>query len=1070
MTTKPFIIYKSSAGSGKTYTLAMEYLKLALEHPFAFKQILAVTFTNKATREMKERILEVLERLTTAVDPTEKMDKRLLEHLSLSEGELKRRAKEVLTAILHHYGDFSVSTIDSFFQRVVRAFAWEMGLPAKFDIELDQDAVLDRLVDRLMVKVVEEKSLRRWLIEFAEEKIREGRSWDVRWDINKLGKQIFQEDFKKHHHTVAEFLTNPDNIRGFRAGIFTQREQIRQKVLKIKQDAAKLVAQVGLSWEDFKGGTRSPMLFFERLDRGRDLFPNISNSLLRWVDNPDEWCSKNGRVDLIQQAYDAGLNDLLKEALGMVVQWNTLEEVRKNFYVFGIFSHLLEELQNLKEEENIMLVSDANDFLKKITANTDAPFIYEKVGNQFKNYLIDEFQDTSGFQWASLYPLLDNSLAAGNTSLVVGDVKQSIYRWRGGDLTLLLREVERQIGAERVQLEDLDTNYRSLPNLVRFNNVLFEQLTSQMMIAAGGKYGVKGEYLSVIRTAYEQVRQKVAPHKQVSDFQGKVKIDFLKAEEGEKVKDLAAARLPEMVRALQDQGYALKDIAILVRKNQEAQEVAETMMEYGMAHPDDGYRYDVLSDEAMFLYKATSVKALLAALNYLAFPDDDVAFRTMWYHKEVMKGATARHELFDYAAIMENSKTDFQDKKARLLQLPLFELVEELIEMLGFNVLGLERAYLSGFREAVIDYGSKNKSDIVGFLDWWELRKEKRTVKIPDSHDAMRVLTIHKSKGLQFKVILIPFMDWGIVQTGDVIWSGYRGDGGGEVIVPLSFSSALSQTTFDDHYQLEVMMAYLDSLNMIYVALTRAEEVLWAMGESHSPKSLGSPNRLSYLVQQAVVAANGLDNEADLGISYNSDEEIIEIGNWPEGKITSEIYPSPPGLAWSYRNWSSLLRVKKQVGEQPEEIAAFQKKRNFGVLIHKILAQMNRLDELEGLLQEAYFEGKLDGEELAEVKRLFERLIAESPIRDWYADGVRALTEQGILLPGGAVKRPDRIIIKEGQAILIDFKTGKEKGFHETQLREYMALVGEMTQKPTEAFLVYIESGKIRQVYAAVRN
>ena len=1067
MTTKPFTIYKSSAGSGKTYTLAMEYLKLALEHPFAFKQILAVTFTNKATREMKERILAVLERMTTRVDSQEKLDLHLLGHLNLSVEELKLRAKGVLTAILHHYGDFSVSTIDSFFQRVVRAFAWEMGLPAKFDIELDQDAVLERLVDRLMVKVAEDGNLRQWLREFAEEKIREGKSWDIRWDINKLGSQIFQEDFKRHHHRIAGFLKDPENIRAFRTGIFMQREQIRKKVLNVKQEAQRLVDQIGLNWEDFKGGTKSPVLFFERLDKGRELFPKISATLLRWVDNPDEWCKKNGSVELIQQAYETGLNDLLKEALGMVVQWNTLEQVRKNFYVFGIFSHLLEELQNLKDEENIMLVSDANDFLKQITANTDAPFIYEKVGNKFRNYLIDEFQDTSGFQWASLHPLLDNSLAAGNTSLVVGDVKQSIYRWRGGDLRLLLREVEQQIGAERVQLEDLDTNYRSLPNLVHFNNALFNQLTSQIVNAAAEKYGVKEEYLSVIRTAYERVAQKVAPHKQASEFQGKVRIDFLKAEEDEKVRELAVARLPEMVRDLQDQGYLLRDIAILVRKNQEAQEVAETMMAYEMANPNDGYRYDILSDEAMFLYKATSVKALIAALNYLAYPEDDVALRTMWYHTEIMKGKTASHELFDYASIVENITEGFQDRKSRLLQLPLFEMVEELIEMLGFNALGLERAYLSGFKEAVIDYGSKNKSDIVGFLDWWEVKKEKRTVKIPNSHDAMRVLTIHKSKGLQFKVILIPFMDWGIVQTGNVIWSGYKDNESDEVIVPLSFSSALAQTSFDDHYQLEVMMAYLDSLNMIYVALTRAEEVLWTMGESHSTKTNGSPNRLSYLLQQAILAVNSTDGNIDLGISYDLDKEIFEIGDWPDRETSREVYPSPPDLAWSYRSWGNLLRVKRQAVEQPEELAAFQKKRDFGVLIHQILERMNNLNELEGLLQEAYFEGKLDREELVEVNRLFERLIAKSPIKDWFADGLRVFTEQGILLPGGAVKRPDRMILKEDKAILIDFKTGKAKGFHESQLQEYMVLVRELTQKPTEGYLVYIESGEIQPVYPA---
>ncbi|MEX2593357.1 MAG: UvrD-helicase domain-containing protein, partial [Anditalea sp.] len=234
MADKPFIIYKSSAGSGKTYTLAMEYLKLALDHPFAFRQILAVTFTNKATKEMKERILEVLERLMAKVDPEEKLDSTLLMHLKLSEEQLKVRAREVLTTILHHYSDFSISTIDSFFQRVVRAFAREIDLQAKFDIELDQAAVLERLVDRLMFKVAEDQNLHRWLVDFADEKIREGKSWDIRWNIKKLGTQIFQEDFKKHQHEIRAFLNDPKNLLEFRSRLFEERGFIRKRIQGIK--------------------------------------------------------------------------------------------------------------------------------------------------------------------------------------------------------------------------------------------------------------------------------------------------------------------------------------------------------------------------------------------------------------------------------------------------------------------------------------------------------------------------------------------------------------------------------------------------------------------------------------------------------------------------------------------------------------------------------------------------------------------------------------------------------------------------------------------------------------------
>lgn len=1068
MSDKPFIIYKSSAGSGKTYTLTTEYLKLALEHPFAFKQILAVTFTNKATKEMKERILEVLRRMVHRVDPEEMLDSILLKHLRLSQEELKARAYEVLTTILHHYSDFSVSTIDSFFQRVVRAFAREMDLQAKFDIELDQAAVLERLVDRLMFKVVEDKNLHRWLVDFADEKIREGKSWDIRWNINNLGSQIFQEDFKKHQHEIRAFLKEPENILAFRSRLFEERSSIQKRVQQIKKEAEAIKNQFGLSWTDFKGGSRSAFLFFERMDQGHVLFPTISATLSNCPDNLVEWSTKKGPVGQIEQAYHAGLNELMKDALSMVPRWNTLEAVRRNFYVFGIFSQLLEELQLLKEEENIMLISDANEFLKEITAETEAPFIYEKMGNQYKNFLIDEFQDTSGFQWASFYPLLDNSMASGNTSLIVGDVKQSIYRWRGGDLTLLLSEVEQQIGPLRVEVKDLDTNYRSLPNVVDFNNALFERLALGIRSAAKEKYGVEDHHLAAIDGAYLQVRQKVAPHKQASRFKGKVKIEFLSKTEDEKANEMAISKIPEMARTLQDQGYQLKDIAVLVRTKAEGQLVAETLMDYAMMHHDDGYRYDVLSGEAMFLHKASSVKCLISTLTYMLHPDDELAASTMWYNHEVFRGGIINHELFEKHHISNGIHEEvkvFEEKKAALIQLPLFELVEELVEMFGFNKLGFERAYISGFKEAVFDYVAKNKSDIGGFLDWWELKKETRTVKIPESHDAIRIMTIHKSKGLQFKAVLMPFMDWDIVNSRGVIWSAYEEQDASQLIVPLSLTASLAQTSFAERYKKEVMMAYLDSLNMIYVALTRAEEVFWALAEAHSSKGDGVLNKLSYNIQMALQSATGVNGHLDLSRYYNN--AVLDIGAWPEViKIPADL-PDPPKLSWSYRNWSSLLQVRKYTEGLTEEKAALHAKRNYGVVVHRILEKLKDVEELEALLHEAYFEGRFDLEEMEEVKLLLGKLLAGAQMQEWFAKDARALTEQGILLPGGSSKRPDRIVFGKSSVTVIDFKTGSEKKSHHRQVEEYVNLIEELSQKPTGGYLVYIESGEIIEVATA---
>ena len=471
---RPFIIYKSSAGSGKTYTLTMEYLKLALQYPGAFRNILAVTFTNKATQEMKERILRELTRLKTTVRHEEKMDAEIMRALGLDEDGLKSRAALSLTDILHDYGRFNVSTIDSFFQKVVRAFAREIDLNAKFDVELDQDGVLDRVVDRVVAKVMDDEFLHRWLVDYAIEQIQNGKSWDIRRNIKELGKQIFQEDFKKYASEIKRFLKEEQHIKDLQVFSRERKAEIIRISRQLKEEANRIRIANGLEWTDFSGGSNSFAKRFDKLGERQNPIPELTEKQSQFPESEEHWFAKTSKnKDAIIAAFHQGLGQILAQFEPLLIKWNTLEAISNNIFVFGIFRNLLEELTLLKDEENILLISDANEFLKEITKENDAPFIYEKVGNQYRNYLIDEFQDTSGFQWASFKPLLENSLAQGQTNLLVGDVKQSIYRWRGGEMRLLLEEVERQIGEKSIRNEKLDTNFRSLPNIIAFNNALF---------------------------------------------------------------------------------------------------------------------------------------------------------------------------------------------------------------------------------------------------------------------------------------------------------------------------------------------------------------------------------------------------------------------------------------------------------------------------------------------------------------------------------------------------------------------------------------------------------------------
>jgi len=1068
----PFIIYKSSAGSGKTYTLTLEYLKLALAFPQSFRQILAVTFTNKATAEMKERIIKELIRMRTTINPKDKMDSELLEAFQVDEEGLKSRVSVTLTAILHDYGRFSVSTIDSFFQKVVRSFAREMDLNAKFEVELDQDAVLERVVDRVVMKVMEDEFLHKWLVDYATEQIQNGKSWDIRSNIKELGKQIFQEDFKRYSAEIKEFLSDQNRLSGLQKFSRERRKELLEITLDLKKHANEIREQNGLAWTDFTGGSTSFAKKFDQLGDRKNPVPSLSATQITKIDQPETWFTRRSpHTNQILAAYEQGLNSILSKFPVLENQWKTSEAIAKNIYVFGIFRNLLEELSVIKEEENILLISDANEFLKEITKENDAPFIYEKVGNQYQNFLIDEFQDTSGFQWSSFKPLLENSLAQGKTNLLVGDVKQSIYRWRGGEMKLLLDQVESEMGHFGIGLEVLNTNFRSLPNIIKFNNALFGKLPASFANYLSGHYGV--ENASILAQAYGDVSQEISEKKSQELFQGKVKIEFLtpnKEEEEGSFGDQVLAKLPQMVRDLQDQGYSLIDIAFLVRTKNEGEAIADCMMQATAQNQDSNYRYDVLSDESMYLHKSASVKALVAGLKYLQYPDDQVQFKTMWYYYSILKGEPVDHELFALHLIPDflvQKVEAFRKKETLLLQLPLMEALEELIVLLDLMQIGLEKAYISSFKEAVFDFTTNNRSDLAGFLDWWEDNKSKRTVKIPEGHDAMKILTIHKSKGLQFKVVLMPYLKWTIFDTSksNIVWAPYQHLAQNmEAIIPLNLVENLANSEFKSIYSEEAILAYLDSLNMIYVALTRAEDVFWGLVPFKS--KIESQNYLEVHLQQ--ILQNGIQIEGEdqqLG-SFDAGTKVFELGDWPVNKPEKKEFRTAPELRWDYKNWSDLLEVKKYAVDFSEEGMQQRQKRNFGLLIHELLEKSLSLEDAKAQLEVFYFEGRLSASEKSEVATQLLRLFSNPVFSDWFEGEGILLAEQGILLPGGKQKRPDRIILRENESIIVDFKTGEAFEKYEKQVRDYMDLVYKLTQKPVKGYLCYLETGKIEQINA----
>ncbi len=1076
---KPFLLYRSSAGSGKTYTLTLEYLKLALKNPQSgYRQILAVTFTNKATQEMKERIVEELERLSQGVNPAEFLDQELMNQLGLDAQQLMDRARVTLLHVLHGYGHFAVSTIDSFFQKVIRSFAREMDLQAKFDLEMDTDAVLDKLVDRIVEKVAEDQTLRSWLIDYAEEQLLDGKSWDIREGIKGLGKEIFQERFKAFRTIFQESVGQEGFLPELKGQISRVRQALIAEGKTQAQQAEDIRLSFGLNWTDFKGGSNSFAKRFGALGNPKMPFPELTATMLRDLPEVSSWfTNKSPHESAIRGAFAAGLGDLLLSWPQKVKEWNTFTSLQKNLNAFGVFRNLLLELRDLKDEEGILLISDVNDFLAEITRENEAPFLYEKIGNQYQHFLIDEFQDTSEFQWSSFKPLLENSLASGNTNLLVGDVKQSIYRWRGGKLELLLSEVQEQIHPDFVEVKNLSVNYRSLAGIIAFNNAVFQQLPGVMEQGMEAHYGLDPE--NRLSLAFEGVAQDVPKKKKEAAFQGKIHLEFAEKsttektqeeenEEEEGVELGVLEKLPPLVMQLQDQGYALRDIAFLVRTNVQGAILADRMMEVQQELADTDYRFDVLSEESLFIDKSIAVKCVVGFLTYLSDPSDRVALKTLWQYYALVHGIPLSHELFYVRGLpieLQEQEQELVARQASFQQMPLIELVEQGLTFLGLTQKQQDLSYVSGFKEAVFDYVKKNRADLLGFLDWWELNKKKRTVKIPEDHDAMRILTIHKSKGLQFKVVVMPFMDWGIVSSGlqaPVLWAPFETEQGVPTVVPLTHQTLLKNSHFAGAYNEEIRLSYLDSLNMLYVALTRAEEAFFGFGTysiSKTKKEI-SPTRTGNLLYS--LFSGGFKFMEESASSWNPDTLTFAWGEWPKAEKQENIAGSAvSSLRWDCMDWKSKLQTKTYPWDfSPEGIRA-REQRDFGVIIHDILAEAKGLEDANQLVRKYTFEGRWEEAIALEIHQKLAQLFALPQVKTWFDPNLPTLTEQGILVPGGAQKRPDRILIGKDEALVIDFKTGVKRESHAHQVYEYMELVKSLTQLPVKGYLCYLEPTEI---------
>ena len=1070
-------IYKASAGSGKTFRIVREYLKMVFQRPAAYKNILAVTFTNKATAEMKDRILKDLSSLASG-KPSGHLE-YLKGEFFQSEDQIRKTAGKILKLILHDYSRFSVSTIDSFFQRVIRAFSREMRLNASYRTELDVQLVLEEAVDRLFLEIDTNAALRSWMLEYADENLREGRNWNFREDLTGRGKELFKEEFKLFSEPLLEKLADKSYLTRYSHQLREVLSDYETKLISIGKQGLTLITAGGLTTEQFKYGKSSFANHFNKLADGILALPG--SRTLDACNNPDSWYKVSDSPELKQRicaVYDNGLNRLLGNSIELMrtdgIIANTAKAILANLFSFGLLTDIAMKVQEVSREKNLVLLNDTTQLLRKVISGSDSPFVFEKMGSVYRNFMLDEFQDTSRLQWHNFKPLIDNSLAEGNRNIIVGDVKQSIYRWRNGDWNLLATQIEKDLAPFGSSVIPLDTNWRSAKKVIDFNNILFRESSRLLnadfesgLTSAGHSFdelpGMKG----IIESAYSDHYQKTSGKVQA---EGYVKVQFLESDDSRKkgdYRDQAIAALIAHLELAQENGVRPEDIAILVRSKTEGSLVAKSLLDRKTSNPDSIYCYDVISSDSLIIGQSPVVRFILNFFTLFSSGKNNIVKADLIYgyftylQPLITKVGVPPVQSDQFHAWFEANlevpelfkpwirTSDSESFETSFFSLPLFELASRIASDFGLNMIKGELVYLEAFLDLVLQYGKDEAGGIAGFLDWWKTTGYGKTITLSEGQNAISILTIHKAKGLEFHTVMVPFCDWEVIPQGTkapYLWCHPQAAPFDEMdLVLVRYSSGLQQTLFSEAYFNEMLYSSVDNLNLLYVAFTRAVNSLIVFCP-YSPK-LNNPYRsISSLIQGVIEnfpLLDTIDREKyiDLNEFWNPDTKIFESGK--PGKV---FYSAQSQVSVNKELYQLILagrsdRLKLRIHSDAYFDLYDSNKSDrigHGKLMHELFEKIATVSDVSAAIKRVLSEGKIDTRTAHDYEQLIYEVLGKEPFRSWFSGEWRVLNERDILRGKESRHRPDRVMINGKELIVVDYKTGDKSESHHAQVRGYL--------------------------------
>ncbi|HMM11359.1 MAG TPA: UvrD-helicase domain-containing protein [Bacteroidales bacterium] len=1022
-------VYRSSAGSGKTFTLALEYLSLALASPHAFRSILGVTFTNKAAHEMKSRILKFLQVLADEHHADTKLRSLLLRRMQESgHGDAAQINEKAFTAfhqILHTYGDFSISTIDAFVYRLVRTFSRDVALPSQFGLILDNEDIVSKLTDRLFERVGTDGPLTEHLIGFLLENMDEKDNMNIEASIAGFCTELLNERSVRHARALSAI--DNETFKNIRQSLRRKYQNDLNELIALAEKTLNTMSRHRIAVNDLyqgKSGAGGQLVKLIETKNIKDFFnkKNVQNAIAA----PQILFSQDK-----ESSWPVAAVDELKSEFREIGNWYSqkyqsvllLSIVLPELNTLALTSQLFRETEELIREEQIVHISEFNKRVAGLLAESGVPFIYERLGERYHHFLLDEFQDTSVLQWSNFLPLIDNGLSAGYSSLIVGDAKQAIYRWRNGEVELFVRLPEIPIADEMPQLQQytttlqnhyeplsLSTNFRSSQEIVKFNNNFFSFVADFLPEA--------------YRSIYADSKQ---THVKTTT-QGFVSLSFIKDEEDAKAKEIATTQLVETIRHLVDEGYALGDIAVLCAKNNECSAIARRLTAEGIK---------IVSPVSLQLNSSAAVNAVVAALRSL-LDDDDRLVRT-----ELTASLAAHHNepelMLDTLKLQSDAAVagfDAETLKDTLLGHSIYDLTESIIRMLRLDEPF--DPFLQFFLDQILVFQTAEGDGLAAFLRHWEDNLKKKSIILPDDKDAVTILTVHKAKGLEFPVVLIPYGDFRLPRNDNKhIWV----DLDSSVFSPLSSAyvkpkKIMLETPLKRACEIEEEKTLLDYINLTYVAFTRPEDrlyIFFPLGKNGNKSS--NSDRMRQFLQHC--------------------------GLWEDEKLNYTFgLPQPRGTKETDADASNLKAEKMPSGRQTKMYLAKSpvkdQARDFGIRVHQVLAALRWSADLDRLVESHAALGVFTSHESIRLRDMLHSLLNLPELKELYAPPAKVFNEATFTDGEGKLFRVDRYVELNGLRTIIEYKTGSHEPEHLTQLKHYMHQISEIEGAGVKGILVYL--------------